>query len=83
LILLVGQYAQRRYLGARQKRSVTETVKAFPEFGPTYFPLPHPSWRSRIWMRRQPWFEQVVIPQLRIAVLRAITHGGHRSRQVP
>lgn len=80
LTLLVGQYSQRRYLGSGRKRSMTETVKAFPEFGPQFFPLPHPSWRSQIWMQRQPWFEHVVIPQLRRAVHRAITDEGHRSR---
>jgi uracil-DNA glycosylase len=79
LTLLVGQYSQRRYLGSSRKRSMTETVKAFSEFGPKFFPLPHPSWRSGIWMRRQPWFEQVVIPKLRTAVQRAITDGGDGS----
>ena len=72
LTLLVGQYSQTRYLGASRKNSMTETVKAFPEYGPKFFPLPHPSWRSGIWMRRQPWFEQAVIPQLRRAVQRVI-----------
>lgn len=50
--LLVGQYAQRHYLGTRRKASKTETVKAFPTYGPQFFPLPHPSWRSFIWMRK-------------------------------
>ena len=80
LTLLVGQYSQRRYLGSSRKRSMTETVKAFSDFGPKFFPLPHPSWRSGIWMRRQPWFEQDVIPQLRSAVRRAMTDEGVRSR---
>lgn len=51
---------------------MTETVKSFLEYGPKFFPLPHPSWRSQIWMRRQPWFEQEVIPELRKAVRRLI-----------
>ena len=72
LTLLVGQYSQKRYLGSGRKNSMTETVKAFPEFGPRFFPLPHPSWRSGIWMQRQPWFEREVIPQLRRAVRRVI-----------
>ena len=72
LTLLVGQYSQKRYLGSSRKGSMTETVKAFPEYGPKFFPLPHPSWRSGIWMRRQPWFEQAAIPQLRRAVKRVI-----------
>jgi uracil-DNA glycosylase len=74
LTLLVGQYSQTRYLGSSRKKSMTETVKAFPEYGPKFFPLPHPSWRSGIWMRRQPWFEQSVIPQLRRAVQRVIAN---------
>jgi uracil-DNA glycosylase len=68
LTLLVGQYAQRHYLGSGRKGSMTEAVKAFSEYGPQFFPLPHPSWRSLIWMRKNPWFEQVVIPELRKAV---------------
>jgi len=72
LTLLVGQYSQKRYLGSGRKGSMTETVKAFAEYGPKFFPLPHPSWRSGIWMQRQPWFEQETIPWLRRAVQRAI-----------
>ena len=80
LTLLVGQYSQMRYLGSNRKRSMTETVEAFTEYGPKFFPLPHPSWRSRIWMRRQPWFEQTVVPQLRRAVQRVLADEGTRSR---
>jgi uracil-DNA glycosylase len=72
LTLLVGQYSQKRYLTSGRKGSMTETVKAFAEYGPKFFPLPHPSWRSGIWMQRQPWFEQETIPWLRRAVQRAI-----------
>lgn len=72
LTLLVGQYAHRHYLGAGRKASVTETVKAFSEYGPLFFPLPHPSWRSQIWMRKHPWFEEAVIPELREAVRKLI-----------
>src|SRR5579863_1281596 len=68
LTLLVGHYAHRHYLKAGRKSSLTETVKAFSEYGPRFFPLPHPSWRSPIWMRKHPWFEQVVIHELRNAV---------------
>jgi uracil-DNA glycosylase len=72
LTLLVGQYSQRRYLGSSRKSSMTETVRAFPEYGPKFFPLPHPSWRSGIWMRKHPWFERAVIPRLRRIVRRVI-----------
>jgi uracil-DNA glycosylase len=72
LTLLVGQYAQRYYLGSERKASMTETVKAFSEYGPRFFPLPHPSWRSAVWMRKNLWFEGTVIPELREAVRAAL-----------
>ena len=49
---------------------MTETVRGFSQHGPEFFPLPHPSWRSVIWMRQNPWFEEAVIPELREAVRR-------------
>jgi uracil-DNA glycosylase len=72
LTLLVGQYAQRCYLGSRRKKSMTETVRVFSQYGPDLFPLPHPSWRSTIWTRKHPWFEKSVIPELRKAIQDAI-----------
>lgn len=68
LTLLVGQYAQRYYLRRRRKASMAETIRAFSEYGPQFFPLPHPSWRSVVWMRKNQWFEQTVIPNLRKVV---------------
>ena len=68
LTLLVGSYAQARYLPKVTRRSLTETVRAFGEAAPDFFPLPHPSWRSGIWMGKNPWFEQTVLPALRTAV---------------
>lgn len=68
LTLLVGQYAQRYYLRSRLKTSMTETVRTFSEYGPQFFPLPHPSWRSVIWMRKHRWFEDTVVPDLRKVV---------------
>jgi uracil-DNA glycosylase len=70
--VLVGQYAQRHYLRSQRMGSMTETVKAFTAYGPRFFPLPHPSWRSGIWMRKHAWFEQSVIPELRKVVRKAI-----------
>jgi uracil-DNA glycosylase len=70
--VLVGQYAQRHYLGSRRMGSMTETVKAFAAYGPQFFPLPHPSWRSVIWMRKHAWFERSVIPELREVVRKVV-----------
>jgi uracil-DNA glycosylase len=75
LTLLVGQHAQLRYLSSGRRASMTETVEAFREYGPRFFPLPHPSWRSVIWMRKHPWFERDVLPRLRKDVQRALAGG--------
>ena len=66
--LLVGQYAQRHYLRSARKQTMTETVRTFADYGPQFFPLPHPSWRSVPWMRQNRWFEARVLPTLREVV---------------
>jgi uracil-DNA glycosylase len=68
LTLLVGLYAQRRYLGARRRNNLTETVRAWADYGPVYMPLPHPSWRNTAWLKRNPWFEVELLPELRARV---------------
>ena len=68
LTLLVGGYAQRRYLGAPRGQTLTESVRNFATSPPRVFPLPHPSWRSGGWMTRNPWFERDVLPALRAAI---------------
>ncbi len=65
LILLVGTYAQTYRLGKTAKASVTETVRAFRDYGPDLIPLPHPSWRNTGWLRQNPWFEADVAPYVR------------------
>ncbi|HSH07429.1 MAG TPA: uracil-DNA glycosylase family protein [Burkholderiales bacterium] len=65
LTLLVGQYAQAHYLGAARKATLGATVHAYRQYLPAYFPLPHPSWRNKAWVRRNAWFEGEVIPALR------------------
>jgi len=65
LTLLVGSYAQAYYLGKARKPSMTETVRAFRDYLPDYLPLPHPSWRNTGWLKRNPWFEAELLPELR------------------
>ncbi|TDV13855.1 uracil-DNA glycosylase [Paraburkholderia caballeronis] len=65
LTLLVGQYAQRHFLGARRKASLTDTVAAWRDYAPGYLPLPHPSPRNRGWLARNAWFGDDVLPALR------------------
>jgi len=74
LRLLIGMYSQRHYLGRRRKKTLTLTVQSHEEYlADNIFPLPHPSWRVRGWMRRNPWFEQAVLPRLHAEVHRAIS----------
>jgi uracil-DNA glycosylase len=72
LTLAVGSYAIDWYLGARQKPTMTETVKAWREYGARFMPLPHPSWRNNAWLKKNPWFETELLPDLRKRVRRAL-----------
>jgi len=72
LTLLVGLYAQRRYLGKQRQASLTETVHAFRDYGPAYMPLPHPSWRNTAWLKKNPWFERDLLPVLRRRVRKLV-----------
>lgn len=65
LTLLIGQYAQRYYLGNSCKRTLAETVAAWRDYAPAYLPLPHPSPRNRLWLKKNPWFERDILPVLR------------------
>ena len=71
LILLVGSYAQNYYLG-RSRETLAQRVQRFREFDPKFFPLPHPSPRNTLWLRRNPWFESEVVPALRARVASVI-----------
>jgi len=77
LVLLVGTYAQRWYLGARPAASLTETVRAGPRplpgvSGALGVPLPHPSWRNTGWLKANPWFGSEILPMLRSKVAERI-----------
>ncbi len=76
LTLLIGQYAQRYFLGDRRKATLTETVEAWREYAPAFVPLPHPSPRNQPWFARHAWFEHDVLPALRerVAATLAAAH---------
>lgn len=65
LILLVGGHAQKWHLGTK---NVTDTVRDWRAHGPRFLPLPHPSWRNTAWLKKNPWFEAVLLPVLRARV---------------
>jgi uracil-DNA glycosylase len=65
LTLLIGQYAQKRYLGEAAKATLTDTVKAWRGYDKQWLPLPHPSWRNTGWIKQNPWFARALLPELR------------------
>ncbi|MEO6929152.1 MAG: uracil-DNA glycosylase family protein [Casimicrobiaceae bacterium] len=73
LTLLIGLYAQRHFLRAQRKPTLTQTVAAWQEYLPRYIPLPHPSPRNTPWFQRNPWFQAQLLPALRdrVATVRA------------
>ncbi len=68
LTLLVGQYAQKYYLGKQRARTLGETVRNFAQYQPRFLPLPHPSWRTISWQKKNPWFDRELLPFLRAQV---------------
>lgn len=72
LTLLIGRYAQAHYLADRRKTTLGDTVKSWREYLPAgYLPLPHPSPRNQPWLAKNTWFEEELLPHVRI-VLRAM-----------
>ncbi|MCR8687363.1 uracil-DNA glycosylase family protein [Lactococcus petauri] len=68
LIVLIGSYAIPYYLNVPKKTRITDVVRDFENYLPEYFPLVHPSPRNNIWLRKNPWFEAQVLPELKIRV---------------
>jgi uracil-DNA glycosylase len=64
LTLVIGQYAQRYHLPDAD-RSVTDTVKSWKDYWPLVVPLPHPSPRNNIWLKKNAWFEEDLVPEVR------------------
>ena len=70
-ILLIGQYAQHYYLDSRGQ-TLAQTVRQWRDYAPRYWPMPHPSPRNQLWLKKHPWFEREVVPQLRERVQRLL-----------
>jgi uracil-DNA glycosylase family 4 len=64
LTIVLGKYAQAYHLPETKKMPLTELVKSWREYWPNYLVLPHPSPRNNIWLKKNPWFEQDVLPEL-------------------
>jgi uracil-DNA glycosylase len=72
LTLVIGQYAQAWHLPKSVHSSVTGTVQRWQEFAPNVIPLPHPSPRNNIWLKHNPWFAEILLPELKVLVARAL-----------
>lgn len=72
LTLLVGSYAQAFYLVDTRGRTMTETVAGWRAFLPDFLPMPHPSWRTTAWQKKNPWFDDELLPDLRRHVRRLL-----------
>lgn len=64
LTIVIGQYAMAYHL-PQDKLSVTDAVSNWQDYAPAIIPLPHPSPRNQMWIKRHPWFESDLLPVLR------------------
>jgi len=65
LTLVIGTYAQNWHMKETKQKNLTETVKHWRNYGSQLLPLPHPSPRNNIWLSKNTWFEQDLIPELK------------------
>ncbi|PHQ68703.1 MAG: hypothetical protein COB93_10000 [Sneathiella sp.] len=68
LTVAAGQYALAYHLKGLKKKTLTETVRCYQDYGPKILPLPHPSWRVVGWMKKNAWYEAEVVPYLQMRV---------------
>lgn len=78
LILLIGQYAQNYYLKESAQATLTDTVKAYKTYLPIYFPLPHPSPRNNIWLAKNPWFGEEILPKLKLMIQKVLLESSKK-----
>jgi len=64
LTILIGKYAADHYLSGRTGRNLTETVRHYQDYLPEYFPIVHPSPLNVGWQKKNPWFQEEVVPVL-------------------
>ncbi len=73
LTLVIGQYAQSYH--CQDNRSLTERVQHWQDYGQALIPLPHPSPRNNIWLKRNQWFEQQLLPELQQRIRQVLEEG--------
>ena len=75
LTILIGNYSMKYYLKDRMKKNLTETVRSFKEYGEEFFPIVHPSPLNFRWQKKNPWFEEEVVPALQKRVAECCGYG--------
>ncbi|MBD3668101.1 MAG: uracil-DNA glycosylase family protein [Kangiella sp.] len=68
LTLVIGKYAMDWHLPERKEKNLTETVRNWQNYieqDNPVLPLPHPSPRNNLWLKKNPWFEQEVATFMR------------------
>lgn len=65
LTVVIGQYAIDWHLGDKKSKTLTETVRNWQSYAPDKIVLPHPSPRNNIWLKKNPWFEEALLPPLK------------------
>lgn len=70
LTLAIGEAAQRWHIGPGTVAGRVANWRSHAARG--IWPLPHPSWRNSGWLKRHPWFEAELLPELREAVRRVL-----------
>jgi len=71
LTLVIGQYAQAWHLPFQHK-TLTDTVRHWKAYDTNLMPLPHPSPRNNIWLKKNEWFERDVLPTLQSRIVQAL-----------
>ncbi len=72
LKILIGGYSQKHFLGGSMKQNLTETVKSWRDYLPEFVALPHPSPRNNIWLKKNPWFNESLLPEIHEYVQRVL-----------
>ena len=65
--LVIGKYAHDYHFG-KSNLTVTRLVENWQQHWPRRLPLPHPSPRNNIWLKKNPWFETKVVPVIRARI---------------
>jgi uracil-DNA glycosylase family 4 len=77
LIITIGIYAQSWHLPDKIENTLTETVKNwrfhYRNSSPAVMPIPHPSPRNNIWLKKNAWFEEEIVPELQAQIKKLIT----------